>query len=40
MKAYPDAKDIRENFFINKNGVVFEGRGFSKEGEHTRGSKT
>lgn len=40
MEAYPDAKDIRENFFISTNGVVYEGRGFSKEGEHTRGNKT
>lgn len=40
MKAYPNAKDIRENFLISSNGIVFEGRGFTKEGEHSRGNKT
>lgn len=40
MKAYPAANDIRENFLISSNGIVFEGRGFTKEGQHTRGYRT
>ena len=40
MSAYPEAQDIKENFLISSNGIVYEGRGFSKEGQHTQGDKT
>ena len=39
LTAYPEAKDIRENFLIGYNGNIYEGRGFQKEGEHTKGNK-
>lgn len=31
----PKFKDIRENFLIASDGTVYEGRGFSHEGQHT-----
>lgn len=33
QESYPDFDDIRENFLIAPDGVVYEGRGFHREGE-------
>lgn len=38
-KDYPKADDIKENFFVGADGTIYEGRGFSREGEHTYGNK-
>ena len=35
QESYPDFDDIRENFLIATDGTVYEGRGFSREGEAT-----
>lgn len=39
MSAYPESQDIKENFLINSNGIIYEGRGFTKEGQHTDGER-
>lgn len=40
MHAYPLLDDVRENFLIDASGVVYEGRGFSREGQTTGESLT
>ncbi|CAO1316068.1 unnamed protein product [Diamesa tonsa] len=34
-KDYPKADDIKENFFVGYDGTIYEGRGWSREGQHT-----
>lgn len=36
-KDYPKVNDIKENFFVGHDGTIYEGRGFTREGEHTYG---
>lgn len=36
-KDYPKADDIKENFFVGLDGKIYEGRGWSREGQHTYG---
>lgn len=35
---YPKADDIKENFFVGIDGTIYEGRGWSREGQHTYGN--
>lgn len=35
---YPKVDDIKENFFVAVDGTIYEGRGFTREGEHTYGN--
>lgn len=36
-KDYPKADDIKENFFVGLDGTIYEGRGWSREGQHSYG---
>lgn len=40
QNAYPEFDDVEENFLISSEGTVYEGRGFSREGQTTHDSRT
>lgn len=40
QNAYPEFDDIRENYFIDSQGSVYEGRGLAREGQTTYESLT
>lgn len=40
QNAYSQFDDVKENFIISSEGTIFEGRGFSREGQSTYDSHT